>query len=87
VDGYSLPAPSWLGVDYRAGSLELRADSSFVDVLFIGGVVDSVVGRYVVDADSIRMTPTNWNHRYAVRRDGDEIRARWGEGIFLYRRD
>ncbi len=86
VGGSVLPAPSTIGV-YRGGSLELRADSTFIDVLVIGNVVDSVVGRYVVGADSIRMTPTNWSQRYAVRRDGDEVRAVWGEGIFLYRRD
>lgn len=85
VGGYALPASSNLG-PYRGGSLELRADSTFVDVLIIGNVVDSVFGRYVVGADSIRMTPNDWTP-YAVRRDGDEIRARWGEGIFLYRRD
>lgn len=86
VNGLALPAPSAIGA-YRSGSLELRADSSFVDVIVIGGVVDSVFGRYVVGADSIRMTPSNWDHHYAVQRTGDEIRAAWGEGVFLYRRD
>jgi hypothetical protein len=86
VSGHTLPASSVLGA-YRGGSLELRADSTFVDVLILGNVVDSVFGRYVVNADSIRMTPSNWDHRYAVHRAGDVIRAQWGEGIFLYRRD
>jgi hypothetical protein len=86
VGGHALPASSILGA-YRGGSLELRADSTFVDVLILGNVVDSVFGRYVVNADSIRMMPSNWDHRYAVHRNGDVIRAQWGEGIFLYRRD
>ncbi len=85
VAGHTLPASSVLG-PYRSGSLELRADSTFVDVLVIANVVDSVFGRYVVGVDSIRMTPYDWTP-YAVHRDGDVIRARWGEGIFLYRQD
>lgn len=87
VAGQTLPAPSTLGITYQGGSLELRPDSTFVDVLILGGVVDSVFGRYVVGADSIRMAPTNWAYRYAVVREGDVIRAQWGEGVFLYRRD
>lgn len=91
VGGHRLPIPSSLGPVYWGGSLELRADSSFVDVLTLGDdqrptVVDSVFGRYRLDGDSIRMTPTNWDQQYALSRQGSTVSALWAEGLFVYRR-
>jgi hypothetical protein len=87
----ALPVPSNLGFSYYAGSLELRGDSSYVDVLVLGNgkptTIDSVVGRYIVDGDSIRFTPLNWNVKYSAVRRGNVLLVVWGEGVFRYRRD
>lgn len=75
---------------YWSGSIELRPDSTFIDVIVMGTeaqptIVDSVFGRYRVDADSIRMTPRDWTP-YAIARAGDVVQVRW-EAVYEYRRD
>lgn len=90
IAGHRPPVGSSLGFYYWGGSLELRPDSTFVDVLILGTaerptVIDSVLGAYRRDGDSLRMTPKSWAP-YAVERRGDEISARWAEGVFVYRR-
>lgn len=89
IGGRSLPIRSTIGAYYWGGSIELRSDSSFVDVLKLGDsqkatVVDSVFGRYVVDGDSIRMTPTNWDQRYVLHRFGRSVTVVWAEGLYIY---
>jgi hypothetical protein len=90
VNGQRLPVVGLLGLRYVGGSVELRNDSTFVDVLVMqtqGGaiVVDSMTGRYVV-SDSIRFTPTNYG-KYAGYRDGARLSVSWAEGVFTYKRD
>jgi hypothetical protein len=51
------------GVYYWSGTIELRADSSFVDVVTLGNAktptlaVDSIRGRWQVRGDSVSLTP------------------------------
>lgn len=90
IDNKRLPYPTEHGYYYWGGTIELHDDSTFIDVVTIGTknratVVDSVFGRYRVDADSIRMTPDDWKP-YAIKRSGSTVTARW-DGVFLYRRD
>lgn len=88
IDGHRPPIQSTIGFVYWGGSIEFRADSTFVDVLRLGDatratVVDSVFGRYRIDGDSIRMTPAGWTP-YTVARQGDRLTAIWAEGPFVY---
>lgn len=77
---------------YWGGSIELRADSTFVDVIVLGNsahptVVDSVRGTYRVDGDSVRCKPDGWVP-YALWRDPERrrVRVRW-ETEYTYRRE
>lgn len=90
IGGRRPPVASAVGVTYWGGSIEFRADSTFVDVITMGDasratVVDSVFGRYVVEGDSVRMDPAGWTP-YVVRRRLDVVTVVWAEGEYRYRR-
>lgn len=88
IGGVALPvavagAPSAL---YVAGSVELRADGSCVDVIQINAVVDSVTGRYNVDGTVVSVTPEGWTP-YVLRWDArGTLTATWAEGNYVYQR-
>lgn len=89
VDGRSLPRPTSYGFYYWSGSIELRADFTFVDVIVMGDakratVVDSVFGTWRAVGDSLRMTPDDWTP-YSIRRNLDQVSVRW-DGAFIYQR-
>lgn len=90
IGGKRLPQPTVFGVWYHAGSVELRADSTVVDVIMLGEreratTVDSVRGTWRVRGDSIAVSPQGWT-AYAMQRERDVIRVRW-EAVYEYRRD
>jgi hypothetical protein len=89
IDGRRPPRPTSYGVYYWRGSIELFADSTFVDVIVLGNAerattIDSVFGTWRAQGDSLRMTPAGWTP-YSIRRQFETIRVQW-DGAFVYRR-
>lgn len=86
IAGHPLPVSSNLG-SYKAGSIQLNQDSTFIDVIIIGNVVDSIFGQYKLRGDSVKMTPQDWTP-YTLHWNGSRILTIiWGEGEFLYRKN
>lgn len=87
IAGKRLPQPSALGPSYEAGSILLREDGTFVDVIQLGGVVDSVRGTYTRADDTLHMHPQGWSD-YIARWDSyGYLRVTWAEGEFTYVRE
>ena len=90
VGGTALPVQvAGLPASYRyvAGSLELRADGTLVDVIRINNVVDSVLGTYTVSGEAVSVT-SNGLGSYTLRWDTrGALHANWAEGEYIYKRD
>ena len=90
IGGAALPVQvAGLPSSYRyvAGSVELHADSTLVDVIRINNTVDSVFGTYTVSGETISVTSQGLGN-YTLRWDSHgALGATWAEGEWVYKRD
>lgn len=83
IGGHTLPVAAPYGFAYQAGSLELHADGTYIDVIQISGVVDSLFGTYVASSDSVRFTPNGYVPYAAFWDTRGALLVRWND-VYTY---
>lgn len=87
VDGATLPAPGLFDFLIEAGTVELRENATYVDVLRIGGTLDSLRGTWRLEGDSVKFQPERASMApYAGALSAASLTVMWAEGVFRYTR-